>query len=446
MISVGMSKIDVESALRPQQPVRQERVEAVCLYMQSEKSQCLWAVLDFMDFNLHFVNTVKHAVCQATGLSAEHVHILTTHNHGAGIPDPSALAEPVSICAKNAISSAVPAQMRYTVTQVSKQMTYIRRMEVPELDGVTTLYYGSGPHNQFDSAPFVEHAVNCVREGIPLAYIGQAETNRPYHPFAPGDPDIVAVEFRALTGAPIGTVVRFAAHVNSCNRPGSFSSDFPYYVRQNMEQAFGGTCLYLNGPCGNIAIGFTDKYAGAERPLGEAIAQDAINALKNQPFAPLAQMQDAMTSVWLPVRQEVLDNNVPLPPEIPETLPERRKYLEASRVQNTLPFLREKYTEGETALGKEICVHLGFLRLNQLIFAAFPGETFSVTGKAVQDAFPDWTICTLTEHERTAMYIPTKADCMRGGYEPACMSTAPGAEDVLRTASINAMEQFLRES
>ena len=263
MVCAGMAKINVEAALQPPNPVREERIEAVCLYIQSENTQCLWAVLDFMDFNQRFISTIKTAVCQATGLEADHVHILTTHNHGAGIPDPALLAEPVSICAKKAMVSAVPAQMRCTVTKVSTQMTYIRRIEVPELDGVTTLFWGAGPHNRFDSSPFAEHTVNCAREGKPLTYSGQAETARPYRPFAPGDPDIFAAQFCALNGDPIGTVVRFAAHVNSCNRPGSYSSDFPYYVRQRMEQTFGGTCLYFNGPCGNISIGFTDKYAGA---------------------------------------------------------------------------------------------------------------------------------------------------------------------------------------
>ena len=153
-----------------------------------------------------------------------------------------------------------------------------------------------------------------------------------------------------------------------------------------------------------------------------------------------------MVSVWLPVRQEVLDDQVPIPAQIPDTLPERRKYLEACRLRDTLPFLQEKYAEGVTDLRNALCAHLGFLRLNSFILAAFPGETFSVTGKALQDAFPDQMICTLTEHERTAMYLPTKADCARGGYEPACMSTAPGAEDILRASAIQAMAQFLHKA
>lgn len=443
MISIGMAKTDLEAALQPAQPVREERVEGIILYACSESARTLWAVLDFMDFNLHMIQTVRMAVCRKTGLAETEVHVLTTHNHGAGIPDPQKLALLVAAGAQEAMAAAVPAMMRCAVTQVSKQVSYIRRIEVPELGGAMSFFFGTGSHNGFDSSPYVEHAIRSTEEGI-LVYSGTAPTQRPYAPFAPGDPDLVAIQFQTEAGAPIGSVVRFAAHVNSCNRPGSFSSDYPYHVRRTMEQAFGGTAMYLSGPCGDISPGMKDKYSGEERSLGEFLAREAIRALDAAVFVPLTEMQSTMFAVRLPVRKEVLANDAGELGAIPDALPKRRLYLEHNRLIETMSFLQEKYAWGETELSDTVCAKLGFLRLNDLIIAAFPGETFSVTGKALQDAFPGRTVCTVTEHDRSVMYLPPVGEIARGGYETVCRLTGVGAEEELRSSAIRALQAFLK--
>ena len=102
-------------------------------------------------------------------------------------------------------------------------------------------------------------------------------------------------------------------------------------------------------------------------------------------------------------------------------------------------FLQGKYRNGEDVPGDTICISFGLLRLNDLLFAAFPGETFSVTGKALQAAYPQKAICTVTEHGRTVMYLPPEDDCRLGGYESVCRTTAPNAEQFLLDATRDAI-------
>lgn len=445
MVSIGMARIDLENALRPFQPVRTERVEAVAFCAVSETARALWIVSDFMDFDLYTVNTLGKAVCASTGFSMEEVHILTTHNHGAGEPDRDALAELAARCALQALERIRPARFRFARTATDRQRNFIRRMDIPELEGVSTLFYGSGIHNGWDASAFIEHTVRGVGEGV-LRYTGAAPTMRPYQMLQPADDEITALEFRDTDGGPIGSVVRYAAHAVCANRPDSFSSDYPWHIRRHMEAALGGVGMFLNGPCGDISPGMEDKYSGKQQRLGEAVASRALDALDGKEFAAPDPFSARRTAVWLPVCPKVLSGTVSLPKELPESLPERRRLLEEMRMRDAMPFLREKYAKGETVLSGQICVHMGFLRLGEVMIAAFPGETFSATARALKDAFPEHAVMTVTEHGRTVMYMPPAEEVHKGGYEVTCRVTDDAAEEILRSAAVAAMRSFIGES
>lgn len=439
---IGMAKIDLKVALQPSQPVSEERVCAVALYVQQAQTRTLWVVLDMMDFNRHVVDTLKHAVSARIGLSESHVHILTTHNHGGGEPNPDALAPLIADCAWEAMQTAAPAKIRFAITQVPKQVTLIRRMYVPEIESATTVFFGITEQTGFDSAPHTEFVIQKLKEGT-YPYVGTIDTDRPFTPYPPGDPQIVAVEFQTLDGNPIGSLVRFATHVVCSNRAGIFTGDFPHHLRQKMEATLGGTAMYLSGPCANICPGMERKNDGTSQILGTLLADTALGALKKATFSPLKAVKEAAVSIDLPVRKEVLEAAVEIPDQIPEDLPSRRVYLEQQGVLSRMDFLREKYAEGESALRTATEVSVGLLKLNDLVFAAFPGETFYETGEAVRAAFPESTLVTVTEHGRTVMYLPPYDQLAQGGYETVCRLTDEGAAEKLEKETISAVKQFL---
>ncbi len=442
MIRVGFSKQDLESALQPKMPVREERIEAICLYLASESLQSIWITLDFMDFDLRVVNTLTTAVHKATGIDPLHIHIVTTHNHGGGEPELETLSALTALCAKRAIENAVTAQMRWSRCKTDRQVNIIRRYPVHEFDGVNTMYFGATEENGFNCAPFAEHAINSVKNGR-LSYSGQTETTRPAVKLPVGDEDVFAAQFCGTDGTILGTVVRFAAHAVCCNQDDSYSSDYPYHVRKGIEKEFGGIGLFWNGPCGDIAPCMTAKTDGTERKLGAYISAIAADALHSAVFLPITEFKDNSVSVALPVRKELRTEVSALPQTIPEALPQRRTHLENQLLSELMDFLQSKYRNGEQAIGDTISVSLGFLQLNDLLFAAFPGETFSVTGKALQAAFPEKSICSVTEHGRTVMYLPPEEDCKQGGYESVCRTTAAHAESILRTWAQTAAAEFM---
>ncbi|MBR5445554.1 MAG: hypothetical protein IKV57_05505 [Clostridia bacterium] len=447
MVSVGFAKTDLEAALLPVQPIREERIEAVSMYIADNHCECVWVVLDFMDFNLYTIRKLTDAVAEKTKIAPEHVHIVNTHNHGGGEPDREILASLAAECALAAKNTAEPALMRFARTRCDKQVNIYRRKYIPELDGMTTLWYGASESEGFDTAPFVENAVQCVLEGT-ISYDSRRETNRPFDPFLPADDAVFAAEFRTADGRPLGSLVRFAAHAVCCNRPGSFSSDYPYHVRKTMERELGGISLFLNGPCGDIAPGMKNKYEGTEAVLGPYIGSIALAALRDASFAPLERFTDDARPVRLAVREGVQKNHIPTDAPIPGTddLPARFRALEHLKYAEQREFLYEKYAYGEDSLSDTVQVSLGFLQLGELTIAAYPGETFSLTGLALCEAFPDKNICTVTEHGRTIMYIPPKDHCEMGGYETICRMIVSGEEEVLRAAMIREMKQFLESN
>ncbi len=443
MVKVGFSKTDLFEALKPQDFVMKEdeRVEAIAFYVQKNEERAVWIVLDFMDFNRKVTDFLKNSVFEATKIATEKIHIVTTHNHGGETPDLDVLGKLVGDGARKAVESSEPAKMRYVFTSVQKQVNIIRRLFIPEIDGVGTQFYGASEKNGFNSAPFAEKVVNSLKDGKQCFGYGD-ETERPYTPFEPGDEEVVAVQFVNKNNETIGTIVRFAAHAVCCNLSKRFSADYPFHIRRKMEECYGGTALFFNGPCGDIAPGLDQKTDGTEVVLGEYIAECAISALEKLPFEEIECFRDCKVEIKLPVRKEVLENEVEIPEKMPDELPLRREYLEKRQLSGLMGFLRSKYTEGEIAPDDKISVFVGILQLGDLIFVAFPGETFSTTGNAVKNAFPNAEICTVTEHERTVMYLPTEEDFSYGSYEAVCKTTAPESEKILREKTIDALETF----
>ena len=404
MLKIGFSKVDLAEALLPKQPIR-EPIEAIALYAENEFGKTLWITLDFMDFNLGYTNAVRASVCKATGLGDFDVHVLTTHNHGGGNPDREILSSLCGRCALEAKNSARAAKMRFAFTESDTQLNILRRLYVPEIEGVSTLFFGACELNDFNASLFSDRVVRELKEGKVCNNIGE-QTDREYERFKEADKEIFAIQFVGEDDTAIGSIVRFAAHAVTANRPGSFSSDYPYYVRCGLEREFGGICMFFNGPCGEIAPAMLNKSEGREKTLGYKISSLAISALKKAAFTDEIVFSHSKFEIKLPVREEVIADNVVIPDVMPEALPERKRYLEKKILQRTMPFLREKYTVSEDSLSDKISVYIGVLTFGDINFVAFPGETFNKTGRDIKDYFEGKNIVTVTEHERTVMYLP----------------------------------------
>ena len=444
----GFGSMDLSCALTGDRILAVEHVEANAVFTASAgdiSSGGVWVVLDFMDFDLQIINTIKYAVIQLTGLDFDQIHILTTHNHGAGDPvNIEAISELAAQAALQAIKNAEPVLVRGIQMPLPYCYNYRRRIYVPEFHSMWTTFGGPDMQEKRSSAGFIEAAINNIRTGK-LSYFGWQPSERQALKYAPGDPDFFLMQFKSIkSGNIIGTLSRFAMHAVMRNKIEHFSSDYPWHIRQEAKRISGGHAVFMNGPCGEIAPCFPwpNKESKIEKVYAEEMISKVYAELEQLPFEPLFTAH-ARCEVPLPVRSEVLTGTVHVPEEFPQqsSLSEQKKFLELRRFSETLDFLIGKYRNGETALDDHVRIELGIMKLGDFTIIAYPGETFNQTAGQISGIFCNAKLVSVTEHGRTIMYIPPAAEYLAGGYEPQCALTSPEAESLLREAA----EDFIRQ-
>ena len=462
-VLVGFGSADLNAALPSDRPVRDE-IQVNVVFLRQGNLACCWAVLDFMDFDRLAITQIKNTVATECRLAVEHIHLLTTHNHGAGeveILNIAVIAAATVTAVKTGMATAVPARLRYGQAIIPEPLNYLRRQEVEMLGGCSTFFFGPCAANGFNGAEFLQYQLDRLQTRHEMVYCGRSESAASavscFPPIdlrmRPGYRTVAALLFERDDGTVIGTICRYAAHAVCCNRPEYYSSDYPLQVRRYITAQLGGITVFMNGPCAEIAPAIPDKNSGGEVYLGERIGRAAVAMLRECPLQPLTFLADRSDEVVLPIRPDL--------PTVEEASSERKRLAEklasgrnlslpeikiiAERINflNTADFLRKKWQNGEaekTLCQRQIAGRIGRLTLNNITVLALPGETFSATAETIRNRAELPALITVTEHDRTLMYLVPEKEYTRGGYETTCCLAAFRAESIL----IDAVVAFLR--
>ena len=466
MVRVGFAVRDLKRALPADVPMR-DAVTVRAFYAEGGGVRAVWAVLDFMDFSRPFVESIQGAICARTGLAPDNVHVVTTHNHSAS--DVTRLNLDVIACesagaAAEARERAAPATLRHACTTPLRQVNYRRRLFVEELGGCATFWFGVTERDGFSGGRLLRQSVRnlmlhgqtayCnagLSEAVPEErFIDQRLHGNPdaFH-MPEADSRLQVVAFEGEDGRCLGSFIRFAVHVAAIDRRRIYSSDFPHFVRGQLEAALGGTAIYLNGPCGDISPAIPDERSQDGNPLVDAIVPAALSALEAARPEPLCLLADASRTVELPVHPEFpaddqeADRRAEAVAERLKAagldLADRRRLAEQVRWLRTSKLLRNMWKcldAPDRPSGRPVIrASLGLLRLNDIVLLAFPGETFSETAAAVVEGLDASRVITVTEHGRTAMYLPPPVEWDRGGYERTCCGIVREGEPGLRAAA-----------
>ena len=466
MFRVGFAVRDLKRALPTDMPVR-DAVTVRAFYAEGGGVCAVWAVLDFMDFSRPFVETIQAAICARIGLASANVHIVTTHNHSAS--DVMRLNLDVLACesagaAAEARERAAPAAMRHACTTPARRVNYRRRLFVEELEGCATFWFGITEHDRFSGERLLRQTIrNLVLHGQ-TAYcnaglsepvpeerfiVERLRVNPDAFRMPEADSRLQVVAFEGEDGKCLGSFIRFAAHVATIDRRNIYSSDFPHFVRRQLETALGGTTIYLSGPCGDISPAIPDERTQDGNPLVDAICTAALSALQTACPEPLRLLMDASRTVVLPVHPEFPADDMEADRRVDALaeqltapglgLADRRRLAEQVRWLRTSKLLRNMWkcldTPDHPSGRPVIRASLGLLRLNDIALLAFPGETFSETAASAVAGFDASRVITVTEHGRTATYLPPPEEWDRGGYERSCCGISRDGEPILRAAA-----------
>jgi hypothetical protein len=445
-VLVGFSKVNLMDIL-PQNKHCENDILGIGFYLEQEEKKSFFFTVDFMDFDFATVFTLTTAINKE--LPQAQIHIVTTHNHGGESCtslDMEKFCLHAKECAKTAIKNAQKAKVKIATASIDEKLTFTRRIFVPTLDSSFTCFYGIDTQKENNAANFVERAIESLKNNA-LLFTGNGSTenqNNSSITFFDADPNISVIEFQTLNNQPIGNIVRFASHAVCCNLPDCYSSDFPGYLRKNMENSLGGISLFFNGPCAEIAPVIPCKSIDAAKKIADILSQKALELLEKTSFSNLEDFSDTIWQIPLPVREEIINNNVEAN-QILENLTnlrDKKNLLEKQRVKAIMPFLQGIHKNGINNPNNNITVSTALLKLGKFNLLFFSGETFSCTANEIISQFQNEKFITITEHGRTAMYIPPKEEYRRGGYEPTCATVSNLGEKTLKDTMIKNLENY----
>ncbi|MFA5264262.1 MAG: hypothetical protein WC378_10580 [Opitutaceae bacterium] len=278
-------------------------LEVRCFVVETDSGLACWVVYDLTAMSIGHSTAIRTAVASALGCGRDAVVVHCTHTHS--VPD-HFFAFPVEVLAGQAVAAAREAQARLqpfrlveATADVGNRFSVLRRKFLPGI-GTFTVWYGYRLENgRPDGAPLIREQAERM--------FGQRYTQIPE--FADPiwfddqiDPLAQGLVFVGSDGKAIGSLIRFSAHPHTTSHVQElrYHPDFPGFARSAVEREFGGMCIYLTGPCGDIVPKEEMQFRmppAAERPAGT-----------ERNFGPSYWHKEAVPGETLRVAQNIGEN------------------------------------------------------------------------------------------------------------------------------------------
>lgn len=443
-------------------PPRYAPLEANVFYLQGEGSRALVVALDLMQISREFSAEVRAALASRLGLAAEEVVSHCTHAHST--PDENALrevgaealAERIAPAARGAIRSAKPALVELIEERVRPRANVCRRQRVDEVSGAFTIWTGfSMVGDRPDGGP-------VVRERLFRLLGREPSLEGPVWYERPVDDLAQLIVFRSPDGAraPVGAILRFSAHAVASGHCAdrSWGGDFPCFARETIRRDIRAPCVFLTGPCGDIAPaercdwkvehepgspgpfiprGYpTSEAAAAEaKRQGEEIAGAVLASSRlGKGAEPLERVACSVRRVELAIRESILESA----DEAREAKKTKWEALESARSEGAgpaqlkgladaflhcsyMPAMHEEwyYASPDEIRARRFVCELPRIELNDILIAGFPGEVCQGATFSLRKALAR-PVVTVTEMNGDAGYMSPAEDFPDGDYEVNC--------------------------
>lgn len=302
------------------------------------------------------------------------------------------------------------------------------------------------------------------------------------------DEEVPTIRIDAHDGSPIATIVGFGCHpVVLGGEVALTGPDFIGELRDRVEAARGGTCLYLQGAAGNVLPlqAFCDQL-GPERAMGARLALEAVHAIADHDprvmeierieygsVTPihLYRHRPAVVQPAQPVA--VRHTRLELPLLEPQSIAEMERELIAKRdefdeLERSGAGRPEMNPIGyhirwlETMLAKRrraplpdrVPTEVWAVRFGDTAIVGTPGELFTELGAEVRRRSPFPTTIFAGYCHGVIGYVATAEEYPFGGYEPAVSHRgyghpapfAPNAGRILVEAAVDLLEALASDS
>ncbi|HET7767688.1 MAG TPA: hypothetical protein VFN74_02865, partial [Chloroflexota bacterium] len=376
---------------------------------------------------------IKAQVERATGLSGDRVLLCCSHTHygpvfegreGGDAPLAVSYRETLTHLVAGAVQSAA-AQLRPVTLAAGRGHVKIGINRRENREGRIVL--GQHPEGPLDSEVLVWRFDAAPAPDAPS--------------FEPGAP----AGWLRRTPETVATLVSYACHpVSLTGQMRQITADFPGVARAEVERLIGGTCLYLQGACGNINPSLMAPEWDVPLRLGRALGAEAARALmfaeplKSLPlrFARQSAALPALTPASIEAgerriaeseaeRTRLLAQPTPNPGRlwwVERVLERTRAGVQALRTGVPLPPVDGTYAA---------------LRLGDTALVTNPTELFCEIGMRIKRESPIHHTAVVGYTDGAIGYVPTREAYPEGGYEVERASRVnPEAGDVLQDVSL----------
>jgi hypothetical protein len=298
------------------------------------------------------------------------------------------------------------------------------------------------------------------------------------------DPHAYLFLFRGMDGKVLGTMSRFAAHPDVAVlfelRPVEgkaamyrYDYDWPGYLSTKLEEDFGGTSIYLNGPCGDLT---TKKgYDG----IDDFVSSDAECKRLGLWFAEkleksFAENRRVMKEDFL--KTETFTVTVPMREDMPRSVKEAvddhtrlcaesdEKYKTALNDPSLTPAQMKRVIDDwykahyncsmatsicgfddETLASRMVTIDIPCVRLGDYLFVGVPGESLTELSTWLRSTFTGSKTIPLDQCNGYYSYMATPRSLTLGGYTYWCSWTTRDTIPEMQRQLVPLIRGFLED-
>lgn len=442
---------------------------ATALVLESETERVAILGIDLAILNPDYATMIREQIAEAISTRPESVLLNVSHTH-AGPHTPGRVKLGGRL---DEIKASEQAYFEILPHQLASAARIAAENTVPVRVGSTSTEVQGLTVNRRERVQGVEGTV------------GSLNTILGWNPDGPIDRDAGVIRVDREDGSPLAVVVSFGCHpVTVGPEDPAINPDFPWPLREAVEEATGAMCVFLQGAGGNVLPlqAFLPE-TGAEKAFGEKLAAEALHAMGNietyetridrlayGSVTPIALYRVARAETQPPQELAVASTVVDLPlkrvPSIAEVQAERDHYQdnldkareagagweELNPIQYHISWAEAAIAQLEEAPYDRVPAFIQAIRIGDAAIVAIPGEAFAEIALAIRDRSPADRAKTIFSGYSNGVisYLPSAVEYPHGGYEVdyahhsygLIEQVAPESEAILVEAGVEMLKEL----
>ena len=442
---------------------------ATALVLESENERVAILGIDVAILNPDYATTIREQIAEAIDTHPASVLLNVSHTH-AGPHTPG------RVKLGGRLDEIKPSEQAYAEIlphQLVSAALMAAENTVPVRVGSTSTEVHGLSVNRRERVQGVEGTV------------GSLNTILGWNPDGPIDRDAGVIRVDRHDGSPLAVVVSFGCHpVTVGPEDPAINPDFPWPLREAVEEATGAMCVFLQGAGGNVLPlqAFLPE-TGAERAFGEKLAAEALHAMGGIETFETEIERHAYGSVTpivlyrvvraenqppqeLAVASTVVDLPLKRVPTMAEVVAERDHYQgnlelaqaagagpeELNPIQYHISWAEAAIVQLEEGPYDRVPAFIQAIRIGDTAIVAIPGEAFAEIALAIRDRSPTGRANTIFSGYSNGVisYLPSAAEYPHGGYEVdyahhsygLIEQVAPESEAILVEAGVAMLEEL----